>query len=62
MIRLLVSTVRWNSDGEIWKWYDVIFMCKELMRAAGIKFLETNPTGTPVNEEAFDKACGVGEL
>lgn len=29
--------------------------------AAAVKFLEGNPAETPVNEEAFDKACGVGE-
>ncbi|RXK40849.1 glutamine-tRNA ligase [Tremella mesenterica] len=27
---------------------------------AAVKFLEGNPEGTPVNEEEFNKACGVG--
>jgi hypothetical protein len=27
---------------------------------AAVKFVEGNPAGTPINEEAFDKACGVG--
>ncbi|KAL7421559.1 Glutaminyl-tRNA synthetase [Cryptotrichosporon argae] len=28
--------------------------------AAAVKFLEGNPASTPINEEAFDKAAGVG--
>ncbi|ORX36887.1 tRNA synthetases class I, catalytic domain-domain-containing protein [Kockovaella imperatae] len=27
---------------------------------AAVKFVEGNSAGTPINEEAFDKACGVG--
>lgn len=27
---------------------------------AAIKYLESNPAGTPVDEAAFDKECGVG--
>lgn len=29
---------------------------------AAIKYLESNPAGTPVDEAAFDKECGVGAL
>ncbi|WRT66190.1 glutamine-tRNA ligase [Kwoniella shivajii] len=28
--------------------------------AAAIKYVEGNPAGTPINEEEFNKACGVG--
>lgn len=30
------------------------------METAAVKFVEANPAGTPINDEAFDKACGVG--
>jgi glutaminyl-tRNA synthetase len=32
-----------------------------LTGTAAIKFVETNPASTPINEEEFATACGVGE-
>jgi hypothetical protein len=40
----------------------VIINRVELKEVAAVKYVEGNPSGTPIDDEAFDKACGVGKL